>query len=614
MKIPFQKLLVLFLILFTFSFLNLSKTKDVSANTVDDSSSYSTTTASANCSDYYRLNNVQIVLNPKTTHTVSGTTMSFSGYVVNSNKYPIVDGKIYGRILRNGVKNEVGKYDVLDTFVIKDGLNLKTGDKIPVNFNWKIPAYSASGEYKLVTYFIESNKFNLAGLSFSNSLVGGISGFFVKGLQDAGVYFNRDGIKINNIPYVVDTNTPSVSSTTTVNIFIPVSNATKVRQAVRAEFNVYKFDAQSADNKLDTINQVLIIEPGKTINVPVQIKDTQHSVYYVESVLKYKDAKSVIDIRFARNDISAPNIDFPSIISYPLVSGQKNKIFACFHNFSNNTDPIDGKLKLEILDNKDNQILSYEYTGKIGAAMSAVAQEFIPHSTYRDFKIHASIFDGSKLVEEVYIPYSCNLIDPTKCGAFDFGMITSNKWLMIVLTILAIIILISIIVLIILKFDKIKMFFIKLFKSRATKVLSIIIFSGILAFSVSSIAYAGNLSSGSGSGSGSGPGPGPDDGNSCFKVTNINPPTSDTCATPDCGPNNKASAVATGVRLGQITSVSLAGNPVTLSDRTDTSMTMTFTRLHTEHILDLTFIKAVPLPICKQKGNYAFVCKKPIYF
>ena len=455
-----KKRTLLSLLSLAFLFILVLSFKNSSASiTPEYTDTFTATTTNADCSEYYHLNNIGIDIKPRMVHSVSGSDMPFSGFILNNNPYPIVNGKLYAKVLRERNVNDGNGPDVLDEFVIKDNIVLNAGQKMPISFNWPIPAYAISGNYRLATYFISNNEFNLAGLSFSDSFAGAIFNFSIKGQQDMGVFFKKDGIKIDNIAYHSESATPAVSATSTVMISMPVLNTTKERQVVKMDFTVYKWDAQSVKNKIDSFSKNTIIESGKTINIPIEIKDNTSSVYYVEGVLKYRDVKSIVNIRFVRDGVNMPKIDFPSIVSYPLISGQKNKIFACFHNASNTGLPVDTKLKIEILtDDNINPILSYEYNGKVSGELSAVAQDFTPSRSYGNFKLHASLFSGSKLIDDIYIPYNCSQIDPNQCSLFDKNNLKSNKWLTAILNILGILISLFVIIFVMLRYNKIRIF------------------------------------------------------------------------------------------------------------------------------------------------------------
>ena len=528
-----------YLVFLLFAFVSISPlgSKNVFAENIN----YFATTTNANCADYYHFGGVQIDVKPVIAQSVAGSDMNFTGYILNTNKYPVVSGKLFVKIFRERAINDNNGPDVLDTFMVRDGISLDAEGKMPIDFQWKIPAYAIGGNYKIATYFITSDKFNLAGLSFTDDVVGGLSSFKVKGEQDKGVFFKKEEVKINNELYHFASYPPIVSPNDVIRVLVPITNTTKDRQNVVTEFNVYRWDAQAVENKVDSKTEVAVVEPGKTIYLPIDVKDNKASVYYVEAVLKYMDSKSILGIRFVRDSVIMPRLNFPSILSYPLVAGQKNEIFSCFHNASNSNAPIDGKLKIEILSSDSDPILSYEYNGNIIGEMSAVTQEFVPSRTYKDFKIHATLFSGSKLVDEVYIPYSCDQISPGKCG-FSLSNVVSNNWFTLILEIISILILLIVIVFFVSRFNKNKKTTLVGSKKKIRTFLFLIAFALFLSSGLS-VVSAASTASGSGSGSGSG----------CITVTGWSPKEADICIGDECGVNkNRVIVAITGQKLDQV--------------------------------------------------------------
>jgi hypothetical protein len=98
---------------------------------------------------------VQVDVTPGVASAVSGVPITFNGTIKNANPYPIVDGSVYVKILRqrgNGEKDANGP-DVVDQFYAADNLTIPANGEIPISINWNIPSYAVSGEYKIATFF-----------------------------------------------------------------------------------------------------------------------------------------------------------------------------------------------------------------------------------------------------------------------------------------------------------------------------------------------------------------------------------------------------------------------------------------------------------------------------
>ena len=166
---------------------------------------------------------------------------------------------------------------------------------------------------------------------------------------------------------------------------------------------------------------------GNPQELSYTVTDTKHSVYLLEVTSKYKDTKSILNIRFVREGVSSPRINFPSITSYPLKAGESNTLFSCFHNAAEETVK-DGKLIMSVKDDKGNIIHTSTYTGDITGVMMAAKSDFIPKKDYNNFWILAELYSGNTLVDSVEVNYSCETLDPGSCKK-EIAPVNSADWL-----------------------------------------------------------------------------------------------------------------------------------------------------------------------------------------
>ncbi len=564
--------------------------------------SYYATTTNANCSDYYKLTNLKIDIQPRLINSVNGTVANFSGSIKNTNNYPIVNGKFYVKIIKeNPSKNNPsgGAIEVVDAYIVKENINIKPQGEIDVDFTWKIPAFAMSGNYKVLTYFISSDKFNIAGLSFTDNVAGDITSFKIKGEVGGGVFFKRDGVKIENTNYIPG----SVSiqkADAPIHINIPVTNTTKEKQTVKVEVSIYKLDSQSKENKLDTIENILIVDAGKTAYIPVVLKDTGSSMYFVESIVKYKDIKSIMGIRIARDGVLMPKINFATILNYPINSG-KNTLFSCFQNISNTSTSTDGQMKMEVLTEDDELIASYEYDGKLENKSQGIVQEFNSNKIHRDFKIHVYMMSAGKIVDEIYSTYKCEAIDPGNCSTL--AGILSDNWMKITFGILIIIVLLVLIFVIY-----------KIFKNRKMKNRTITFVIAIAFLFSFNMVFA---QSGSGSSSGGDiPGGGGVPLEECFVVMGSAPVEYPSCPTTiGCTPN-KITVKVSGQRMNQVGFATSPHNgKLKILNKTETFVDVEVPRVTGESLagpFKINLSDKLYLPKCVGQAGVRFVCLKPI--
>jgi hypothetical protein len=179
--------------------------------------------ATVSCFDYYKFGSVTADLTLPTGSVVSGTSATFNGTVKNTNPYPIVDGTLYVKIFRErGSGKDVNGPDVVDQFVVRDGINLPGKGELPFAFSWRVPAYAKGGNYRAATYFTTSKKFNLLGLSFTDDVVGNALPFTVSSEQPNLVQFDKDNVTINAAPFRFAAFPPTISATATAIISVPI--------------------------------------------------------------------------------------------------------------------------------------------------------------------------------------------------------------------------------------------------------------------------------------------------------------------------------------------------------------------------------------------------------
>ncbi len=372
-----------------------------------------------NCFDYYSFGSVQAHLTAPVTGTVSGSSITFSGTLENQNPYPIVDGALYVKVFRmRGAAKDANGPDVVDQFLVKGDITIPAKSSVPVSFAWKVPAYAKGGDYQVATFFTTSRKFNLLGLSFTDDVVGNTVPFKVSAEQSASVAFDKAGVTVDGAPFYFAAFPPRVSATSTVPVIAQVKNTSTSDERATISWTVYQWDAQLRENVVQEVPAVSITVPaGKSMPVSVDVTDTKYPVYLAVGTLSWKDTKSVINVRFVREDVDRTRLNFPGVMSYPLKVGQQETVFSCLHN-AGASDVVDGgRLELTLSDMKGNPIHTYTYTGGISGAMMGVADAFTPTKDYASFVLDARLYQGDTFVDEAHLVYDCAALDPANCPA-----------------------------------------------------------------------------------------------------------------------------------------------------------------------------------------------------
>jgi hypothetical protein len=369
-----------------------------------------------NCFDYYKFGSVQAEFSALIKTAVAGTPITFSGQVHNANSYPIVQGKLIIKIFKasaTGAKDINGP-DIVDEFTALTDATIAANGSVPLTFDWKIPAHLESGNYKAVAFFTVADKFNLLGLTFTDDIIGNSANFTVAGSKEV-VRFNKSEVTINGNSYYFAAYPPRISKDIDAVIEVQLVNTTAVAQNISVVWKAYAWDAQGPGNLLSEHTETITVGAKSNAKAKYTISNTEHPVYYVVAEAKYLDTKSIIGMRFVRNGIYKARINFPSVLSYPLVKGGEAKIFSCMHVMSD--IPVnDGRLLLTLKSPGGKTLHSYEYKGVVTGAMMGIADTFIPEKNLNDFTLKAELFQGTTLVDSAEMKYDCKKLDPDNCS------------------------------------------------------------------------------------------------------------------------------------------------------------------------------------------------------
>lgn len=394
------------------------------------------------CFDYYKFGSVQANITAQTSSAVSGAPVTFSGSIVNSNAYPIVDGSLYIKVFRlrdNAAEKNVNGPYVVDQFLVRDNIDLPAGGEMPIVFSWDVPSYAKSGEYQVSTFFTASKKFNLLGLSFTDDVVGNSARFTVVGEMPSLVEFDKDAVRVDGQPYRFAAFPPRTAKDAPVTIAAKVTNATGAAVNVPVRWQAYSWDGMRRENLVEESSQTVSVPALGSADAYFEVSDARFPVYLVVGTLGWQNTHSVVNVRFVRQGIDRTRINFPGVTAFPIKKGEEVALFSCLHNSGESPVVPNGRLELTLSDMSGRVIHGYVYEGDVTGAMMGVAEKFVPRTGYNAFKLDAMLYQGSTLVDEAHLSYDCSSIDPESClpesetisGFFSLPQLASAQTLVI---------------------------------------------------------------------------------------------------------------------------------------------------------------------------------------
>jgi len=363
------------------------------------------------CFDHYRFNSVWVDASPTFNSVAGGTVLPFSGQIKNSNSYPIVDGSVYVRIYRrqsDETKQSQNGDNVVDQFFAGDQLSMAASSTVPINFLWKVPGATLSGDYYATYYVTAGKQFSLLGFTFLDNVTAGFFPFTVVGTQKNGVYFDKNSITLNEKPNNFTGRNLSFSSAEAVNVKIKLQNTTTQSVSVPVHWKLFLQDGLRESDKISEETKTVSLSAGESKELTYSISDISHPVYYLTAETDFKDSKSLVNIRFTREGIAETRIHFPAVADYPLQQGKSNTLFACLFDSGMNDGYKTSKLVLSVTDDQGKLIDQYRYTGNTANGIVGVTHDFVPRRTVDTFTVNAKLYreDGS-IEDEANMNYRC---------------------------------------------------------------------------------------------------------------------------------------------------------------------------------------------------------------
>ena len=383
----------------------------------------SNTPGAVSCFDYYTFGSVQVDAAPYFTDVNPTDPVLFGGVITNNNPYPIVDGQVWMKVFKNEQKNDAflkeNGYPMIDFVLVQDKVVIPAHAEIPLEFSWTAPANVAGGTYQSAFFFTTAHRYNLLGLSFTDDVTGNTASFTINRTTEySPVVFDKNSVHLNDVRTSFALPPRHFTETEQVVAYATLVNPSKNDRSVELTWTTYKWDGILEAFKQDTESTAVVVPAGKRIEVGHMSPTIPSSVTFIQASVQDGDAKSILHIRYVRDGIAETRINFPSVMSYPLVAGKEMTVFSCVH--STNLPVVNGNtLTLTLKDVAGDVLHTYTYTGDVTGAMMAVKDTYVPDKNYGTFSLTASLTRDGKIIEEVTTTYTCSDIDESQCTEND---------------------------------------------------------------------------------------------------------------------------------------------------------------------------------------------------
>jgi len=372
----------------------------------------------ANCFDYYRFPSIQASFETVKEFYEPGQKVYFKGGLVNNNNYPIVDGYLFVRIARYNENYTQEGHDIVDEFFANSGpqgrekFYLEGGEEKETVFSWSAPENLAEGVYRVAFSFIVGKKMNMAGLSFTNEVVAGLTELEVKksAIGAKRVFLEKSSFAVNGEKYNHIGLWPQLGKGAKVEVAGKLKNETSKKEKVRLVYDLYYWDGLDDKNKISSWSEDITVAPNSSHFFKYVIPKMDETVYFLRvTAIAVNNQKSIVNLRLL-SEQERPRINFFSPMKFPVLAGETMTNFVCFHNTAGRA--ANGKVTMNVFDESGNKVETLGYEGEITGGIMAVKKETTAKKNYGYLRMTASVTGADGKVSDSYeMIYDCKNMD-----------------------------------------------------------------------------------------------------------------------------------------------------------------------------------------------------------
>lgn len=326
----------------------------------------------AECFDHYDFGSVHFAFGEQDAIVKPGSTVTIEGRIISENDYPLSEGTVIARILKedNSVADR-NWHPIIAEVLLPGTYSLPSKGSVPFTFTWDVPARAPNGNYLVEFSYLASGKYVMGGIPYLQNFTAGTRRFAVQGSNDpAAVSFDRSSVQLNGTSFDLRSVPPTFEAETTLtidaNLLAESSDATPVPTRVRAALFAWS-DVELGTPLINEATDVLIT-PGVPFAIPIAWVTKPGAYELVLSAVPLDSAAlpSVLKIRFpVEGDV--PHVIYSGIGNIDEEKGEAT-ITTCAVN-SSDTEGVGGQLDVAI--SADGKIMK-SATGSTATGLSTV--------------------------------------------------------------------------------------------------------------------------------------------------------------------------------------------------------------------------------------------------
>jgi hypothetical protein len=392
-----------------------------------------------NCMDTYKFGSIKINITQDQQKYNPGDIIQLKGAIKNENVYPVTGLTISARLVKNiPNSNDQAFSTTLDEFIIAKDIAIKGNSSIDIKQLYNLNLQSPKGEYELLFFAYQQDRFTLSGLPFTDDVVGYKVKFDVGGDNTEQVYLDQTRTTVGDKKHINHGFSTNHNKDEKIQIKIPLKNITDKVQDIELTSQLYSWDGLRKESLQKEEKEIIKVPAKGEALITRTVEKAELPVYYLKftatqagNIAPAQKYTSISNIRFSVPDNQLVRFNWVGLNSFP----QGDKVVTCIHNTSNGT-VNDIEVETKVLNSKGKEITKSLYKGAITGEIDAIIADLPKNKTYNKLTVVSTIKDGSgNIIDSVNIPYDCQAIDASACGKEN----VSNENIINILIILGII-------------------------------------------------------------------------------------------------------------------------------------------------------------------------------
>lgn len=233
-----------------------------------------------------------------------GQSMTISGNIQNTNPYPIAQGKVMVRILRDDTTVAAEHWHpIVAETILPNEFNLPASDSVPFTFSWAVPNGAPGGTYRAEFHFLAGGRYSMGGLSFVPNFTAGSVLFGVQTSANPAILsFDRSSVELQNEPLALRAVPPTLAAGAPVSIQVNLTaSGTSAPIPATITTALYEWSDTDGEQPLQQSSEQVSITQNQPYPVQFSWENAQAGVHELVVTATPQDSSllpSIVRVRF----------------------------------------------------------------------------------------------------------------------------------------------------------------------------------------------------------------------------------------------------------------------------------------------------------------------------